>query len=99
MPKPAGLAVSGAAEGPLDQVVLRRLVEDAGAAVGSIYGGKGKPHLLGRLARYNAAGAHNPWLVMVDLNGDADCAPQARDKWLPAGPSQHMCFRIAVKAV
>lgn len=92
-------AVLGAVEGDLDKAVLQRLIEDAGAVVGPIHGGKGKQHLLSRLNGYNAAAAHDPWLVMVDLNGEADCAPQARDKWLPAGPSQHMCFRIAVKAV
>lgn len=99
MPKPAEATVFGAAEGQLDIAVVRRLVEDAGVTVGPIHGGKGKPHLLSRLNGYNAAAAHDRWLVMVDLNGDADCAPQARNRWLPGGPSPHMCVRIAVRQV
>jgi hypothetical protein len=90
--------VNGAVEGPVDEAVARRLLFSVGASPGTIYGKNGKQHVLGRLAGFNNAARLSPWLVIVDLDTDADCAPTVRGRWLP-DPAPSMCFRIAVREV
>jgi hypothetical protein len=63
-----------------------------------LYGGRGKKHLMGRLSGYNNAARHGPWLVLIDLDRDADCAPEIHHVWLES-PARLMCFRIAVREV
>ncbi|MCL4827972.1 MAG: DUF4276 family protein [Caldilinea sp.] len=89
---------SAAVEGPTDEVVLRRIVESCGAALGVAYGKTGKAHLLTHLHHYNQAANFSPWIVLIDLDQDANCAPTAKAAWL-ATPATQMCFRIAVRAV
>ena len=38
------------------------------------------------------------WVVLVDLDNDADCAPPIRNAWVPA-PAPNLCFRIAVREI
>lgn len=90
--------ISGAVEGDVDNAVLGRLVDFAGAKLGTTYGRTGKPDLLKRLHGYNRAAQYGPWAALVDLDQDCACAPTCRDRWLPV-PSKFMCFRIAVRAV
>ena len=90
--------VSAAVGGLLDEAVVRRLLESAGAAVGAVYGKNGKQALLERIAGYNHAARYQPWLVLLDLNSDGECAPPVRSQWLPH-PADLMCFRIAVREV
>lgn len=93
-----GVVITAAVEGPFDQAVVRRIVAEAGGTLGTVYGKKGKHALLRRIDGYNAAAWHSPWVALVDLDGDADCAPPARAQWLPH-PAPSMCLRIAVRAV
>jgi hypothetical protein len=58
----------------------------------------GKATVDGKLCSYNAAARGWYWLVLRDLDTDADCAPTLRGRLLPE-PSPHMAFRIAVRAV
>ncbi len=90
--------LSGAVEGTADEAVLQRLVEYAGATLGTVYGKRGKAHLRQRLPGYNAAASLSPWIVLVDLDRDAECAPQLRAAWLPH-PASLMCFRVVVRAL
>jgi len=92
------LEFSGAVEGPTDEAVLRRVVEQLGARLRVTYGKEGKTALLARLASYNRAAQYRPWIVLVDLDSSAACAPPAREQWLPS-PASQMCFRIAVRKV
>jgi hypothetical protein len=96
MPDP--VIISAAVEGLVDEAVVRTLIVHAGAQVGSVYGKSGKPALRDRINGYNSAARHAPWLVLVDLNGDADCAPPLRQDWLPA-PAPGLCFRVAIRQV
>lgn len=89
---------SAAVEGPTDEAVLRRVVESHGAALGVVYGKHGKDSLRKQLHHYNQAANFSPWIVLIDLDQDADCAPAARAIWL-AAPAPHMHFRIAVRAI
>lgn len=90
--------VTAAVEGAVDEAVVRRLAGDVGLIVAAVHGRRGKPSLLKRVAGYNQAARHRSWFVLVDLDQREDCAPSAREVWLPE-PAPSMCFRIAVRAV
>jgi len=92
------VVLSGEVEGLLDEAVLRRLVHCCGGMPGDIFGRQGKSHLLKRLEGYNQAARRSPWVVLVDLDTDADCAPPFRTTCLPQA-ERLMCFRVAVRAV
>lgn len=90
--------VSAAVEGRLDEAVVGRLIRHVGGRPGTVYGKKGKAFLRDRIRGYNNAAQHAPWLVLVDLDMDGDCAVPLRTTWLPRVASR-MCFRVAVRAV
>ncbi len=90
--------VTGAVEGIVDEAVFRRLVQLSRAEIGPVHRTESKGRLLARLKGFNEAARRQPWLVLVDLNGDADCAPPFRERHLPT-PARHMAFRVAVRAV
>ena len=92
------VAITGAVEGDVDEAVVRCLIEHVNAKTLAIYGRNGKSHLHRRLPSYNQAARLSPWIVLVDLDLDAECAPPFRKSWL-SKPSRYMCFRIAVRAV
>ncbi|MFI5182892.1 MAG: hypothetical protein ACHQNV_00720 [Vicinamibacteria bacterium] len=85
-------------EGIVDEAVFRRIVRTARGEPGPVYGKTGKRQLLDRLPGYNNAARFSPWLVLVDLDHDADCTPPFRAATL-AAPSEQMCFRVAVREV
>jgi hypothetical protein len=90
--------VAAAVEGVIDEAVLRRLVALAGGNLVRVYAGNGKAAVLKNLSGYNNAARFAPWVVLVDLGDDDDCAPPCRHRWLPE-PAPLMCLRIAVRAV
>lgn len=92
------ITFSAAVEGPSDEAVLRRVVEHLGAVLGPVYGKNGKTTLLKQLHSYNQAAQYQPWIILIDLDRDAECAPPARMQWLPTA-AVHMCFRIVVREV
>jgi len=88
--------ISGAVEGPSDEVILRRLVAHCGAEVHRVQVQQGKAGLKRALPGYNAAAQRDPWLVLVDLDQDFACASSFAQAWLPA-PSKFMRFRVVVR--
>jgi hypothetical protein len=90
--------LNAAVEGDLDEAVLRRLVSEAGLGLGSVYGKTGKDHLRQRIRSYNHAARIAPWIVLVDLDREADCATSLREAWL-ADPAPNLLLRVAVRAV
>jgi hypothetical protein len=98
MPISRPVHISAAVEGDVDEAVLRCLVQQTGAELTAVYGKAGKVSLLQRINGYNQAAGFSPWIVLVDLDDDADCAPPFRTEWLP-NPAPQMCFRIAVREV
>jgi hypothetical protein len=92
------VVISAAVEGLVDEVILRRLVRDAGVSLSAVYGKNGKDHLRKSLPGYNRAARFSAWLVLVDLNSDAECAPPFIASWLQ-DPAPQMCFRVAVRAI
>jgi hypothetical protein len=92
------VALSAAVEGDVDEATVRRIADHLGVAIHAVYGKRGKPHLLQKLGAYNNAARFAPWLVLIDLNQDAKCAPPFRTRHL-SDPARHMCFRVAVHEV
>lgn len=91
-------AIAAAVEGITDEAVARRLIRHVGAYPGIVYGKQGKAHLRERIQGYNNAARRAPWLVIVDLDREADCAPPFCQTWVP-DPSPLLCFRVAVRSV
>jgi hypothetical protein len=96
--RPPVKVLSAAVEGDVDEAVVRRLAAEAGMMAGAVYGKMGKQHLRTRLQGYGHAARFSPWLVLVDLDREADCAPTLRRSWLPE-PVSAMCFRVAVREI
>lgn len=90
--------IHGAVEGLTDEAVLRRLIQVAGGADGPIYGRNGKAHLLKQLGGYDRAAQRTPWVVLVDLDQDADCAPPFCLACLVT-PSPRMRLRVVVREI
>src|SRR5947209_1888905 len=85
-------------EGRTDEPVAKGLLNHVGLEVGTVYCRMGKHDLLKRLTNYNKAARFEPWFVVVDLDMDTQCPPQAIVQWLP-NPTKGMRFRIAVRAI
>lgn len=85
---PAEIVITAAVEGIVDEAVVRRLVHHVGATAGDIHGKNGKASLRLRIRGYNNAARFSPWIVVVDLDRDADCAPPLRSDWLPSPASR-----------
>jgi len=95
---PKAVTITGAVEGLIDEAVLRRLIVWTGAKPGPIHGRHGKAFLRKQMDAYNRAARSAPWLVLVDLDHDADCPPPVVREWLPE-PAPHMGFRIVVREI
>ena len=95
---PKVVTISGAVEGLIDEAVLRRLIRWVGAMPGPIHGKHGKGFIRKQMRAYNHAARSAPWLVLIDLDHDADCPPPILKEWLPK-PAAHMCFRIVVREI
>jgi len=94
----AAILIYGAAEGPTDEAVLKRLLAEAGAVPGAVYGQNGKQSLKRDIRGYNNAALYSSWFVLIDLDHDAPCPSALREEWLPE-PAPKMCFRVAVREV
>lgn len=92
------VVVSAAVEGSVDEVLVKRLISEAGGIPGEVYGKNGKLPLRARINAYNSAARYRPWVILVDLNHEADCAPDLCRAWLPRR-SPKLCFRVAVREV
>ena len=90
--------VSAAVEGIVDDAVVRKLLAYSGGQVGTVYGRKGKSYLQQRIHGFGQAARYSPWVVLVDLNQSAPCAPALVADWL-ADPPPGLCFRVIIRAV
>lgn len=85
-------------EGTTDTVVVRRICAEIGLEIAAVHGENGKHGLDKSLGGYNEAARRERWLILRDLDTDADCAPMLAKKLLPT-PSQGMTFRIATRGI
>lgn len=83
-------------EGPLDEVVVRKILNTASLQVSSFYLAS-LPAFKAKLDAFNRAARHAAWFALCDLDDD-ECAPVRMRNFLP-DPAPRMCFRIAVRAV
>lgn len=90
--------ISAGVEGIVDEAVARKLIIQAGGHPGTIYGKNGKPFLRRHINGYNSAARRLPWMVLVDLDRDWECAPPLREEWVP-DPAPYLCFRVAVREI
>jgi len=87
-----------AVEGDLDEVVLKKVLTSLGIKIERIYGKEGKNKLRENVGRYNQAAHHGKWVILVDLNNDAECAPPFVLSWLQ-NRNRNLQLRVAVRAV
>lgn len=92
------VVMTAAVEGGVDEAVVKRLVRHVGIELHRVFIAGGKPNLRRRVDGYNGAASHSPWVVLVDLDQDYECAVGLRDEWIRE-PAQFMCFRVAVREV
>jgi hypothetical protein len=92
----AGTPISGVVEGIVDEAIVRSLLATVRRPISTVYVQHGKPRLLSKLSGFNSAATFSPWLVIVDLNGDAECAPEFVRNHMPS-PAPQMLFRVAVR--
>lgn len=90
--------ISAVVEGDVDAAVIRRLAAEAGLDVATVHVKRGKQNIQNRIQAYNAAARYTPFLVLVDLDREHDCAPDLVAAWVPE-PQPLLRFRVAVRAV
>jgi hypothetical protein len=90
--------INAAGEGYPDEVVIKALCGCIGIEVAAYFNAQGKAHLDRKVSGYNKAAKRWHWLVLRDLDGDAECAPDLRHLLLPE-PEKLMEFRIVVRAI
>lgn len=66
--------------------------------MGTVYGRRGKSYLQQRIHGFGQAARYSPWVVLVDLNQSATCAPALVADWL-ADPPPGLCFRVIIRSV
>jgi hypothetical protein len=86
-----------AVEGPTDEAIARCLAGHVGLEVAAVYGRQGKPRLVKQLPAYCKAAAQAPWLILLDLDSEAECAPELLERICPQRPPK-LCCRLAVRA-
>lgn len=89
--------LSAVVEGPGDEAIARRLAEESGFTLSQVYVKRGKEALDAKLQAYAAAARFSPWLVLRDLDHDADCAPTLANDLLPSRPPT-LLLRIPVRS-
>jgi hypothetical protein len=87
-----------AIEGPSDEAVLRRVAQHVGVRVDRAYGKQGKNRLDKNLPSYLLAAQYSQWLVLRDLDHDADCAPELVRRLMPGGESP-LILRVVVRSI
>jgi hypothetical protein len=92
------LIIPAAVEGILDEAVAQRLISEAGGKPGTVFGKNGKTSLRRQIQGFSNASRRRPWLVLVDLDNDAECAPPLCAQWVPVF-TPYLCFRVAVREV
>ncbi len=95
---PNSLGVNIAVEGDLDEALLKKVLNSIGIEVVPVYGKRGKSNLRENAPRYNLAAQHGRWIVLVDLNNEAECPPPLINSWLPTR-NQNLQLRVAVRTI
>jgi len=84
-------------EGATDVPVVLALLRATHWSPGQGYPMGGKDRLDHRLARYNMAARHSPWLVLRDMDRDAPCPGDLVAQLMPQS-APWLVFRLAVRS-
>lgn len=95
---PLDVPIPIAVEGDLDQEVIVRLFRHVGLLPSDVHGKRGRTHLKERISGYNNSAQYRPWVVLVDLETDYDCAPILSAQWLDV-PARYMHLRVVVQSI
>jgi hypothetical protein len=90
--------ISAVVEGDTDAALIRRLGTEWGLPIATVHVKGGKHNIRSRISGYNAAARLSPFVVLVDLDTEHDCAPELIQEWLPEREPR-LCFRVAVRAM
>jgi hypothetical protein len=87
-------------EGPIDEVVLTRLIKrNPHLELGTCYGKQGRKLIEQRITQYqHAARSGLVFVCLADLDSD-ECPPTLLQRWLPQGKHINLLLRIAVREV
>nr|HPI76733.1 hypothetical protein [bacterium] len=85
-------------EGHTDEAVVRRVCAFLDIRVARVFGKKGKDDIAKNLHRYNEAAKRSKWLVIRDLDHDAECAPSLKRNFATSS-SQNLAICFAVREV
>lgn len=85
-------------EGNVDEAVALKICENEKISISHVYGHRGKSYIDDRLKGLNDNVKDFPWLVLRDMDHDADCAP-ALVSCLLSRVSPLMTFRIVVREI
>ena len=95
--------ISLAIEGPIDRAAASRILSTRNLPLNrnQVFITGGKEKLGAKIAAYNKAARHVPWLILRDLDRDASgCAAKLRQLLLePSVQAEKMCLRIAVRSL
>jgi hypothetical protein len=96
---PPSVVFAVVVEGDTDEAVALRILQHVDVAPGPTYGRNGKTWIRERMPGFVNAANHSPWLVIVDLDSDGDCAPPLIPSWVPPPSPSLLCFRMTVREV
>ena len=90
--------ISGAVEGAPDEIVLRKLCASFDLPVKQVKNCGGKHKLDQKISGYHRAARFGRWFVLRDLDHDAECGPELRNRLLSVQvPKMHL--RIVVREI
>jgi hypothetical protein len=92
------VAINVVVEGRTDLHVIKRILGYVGHAVGKVKDDKSKPQLPAEIGKYEQAAQYANWLVLLDLDHDAECAATYRQSLVPS-PQSPLQLRIAVRTI
>jgi hypothetical protein len=92
------ILITGAVEGSADDAALRAILRSQDAEASVIYGKNGKKFLQSHISGFNKSAVFTPWIVLVDLDNEYECAPELLENWLP-NKSDRMCLRVVVREI
>lgn len=85
-------------EGDIDEAAVHRIFALLDIDAGPTYGRSGKEWIRGKITAFSNAAKFSPWVVLVDLDNEAECPPDLLPQWVPH-PAEFLCFRVAVREV
>lgn len=95
------IPINFAVEDLLSEAILREIIVQSGCSykIGRCYMKHGKAYLKRTIEGFNNAAKGTPFLVLTDLDEDADCPPELIREWLSVPKHHNLLFRIAVREV